>query len=1450
MTSNAVLIEDFLHIGEILISQDAETPMATFINPNVGASEALVISKNNLNQDEVFHVYREPLSDSGWNFYGLGAGVCSMAAVDKEVLWAVGSDAQVWQNKAGRWSVFPSQPVSPSNDPIWEKTQMSGVANAIAVGTDGVVRICSAGGNIYAYNTTTKKWDRLSNSNNRLLCIQAPVGSADDLWAVCLSITNATPLGRYQGGEWKEASWPGGQAYQVCAGQDNSIFATTQATPRQLYRWMNNNWTSIPVPQNLGSIAVRSATEIYATVGGATASVHRFDGNEWKVVPGSPTLPMIDDPLLSDNIQLTITGDGTFWVANQLRRTYKAANGEGPYVIQMMPTGMSALTTGATDVAVGTDSEGTECFFNFNGGLGRATLKWPTAWYTRINIGGGRIEKMGVTNQPVGNGSSLIVFGTSAGGDMLYGLRKDNFQSRTQSASGTLKGARLQLTAVSSGGWYTSAVIGGSLWVQTGTADAPFAAPGVPNTMRLVNQTQTGGPAPSNLKEVLPLPYTLEGNLFYSAVLDDGGNLLMAANLLPTTSNNLWFGSFAYLTGNNTVNMPPSPVSKVASASAVIEPGTGIPRLYATDQNGVLWVLRGRTFAPGTYPFYWHAWHPIAANCGRVTNGPGAQGTHELFAQDPVGLLKRVWQDAATANWSTSSLHRPRGTTETPYYVSQYETEITVYGGNGLPARNVPVQISTADPVEVWVDGVHHDVDHANSLTVTTDSLGKVSLNTLALGLHTAQLTFSNPNFAKPYTVYPPQDVHNRLSNVDGPTLESAQARTQSVPTAKTEALASTDLKKNSSASASVIQDTFKIKQSRNINPGLPTGFATEGTPVSREELRAQWKAKLVSSGPASAEAAAPGLGSWDSFWQDLADFPEDIWQGIREGVLALEKIATDIEKGTIKVWVAISGAAAYAFEFIIKTIDDVVHAVVAAFKWIGAEVLKAIDWLKEFFSWTDILNTTNIIAHYLAGVLQSGIDSVAPNSPIPNLQTVVKSEAAGIIAKIMGNPNQPGTDVFSRARTTLGKQTFNQSMPPQNNPPTGTPLLNATNARKAHQDNQVHCNYANRKTRTWQKQGGNIVPAKSGQSPASFQSLLGYTRGKLNYDVPTSRYRLAQAKVQAKLSAAPVHSFFDSAVTDFTDIVEDIAVVLIDLLEDLTVIVLDQASVAITWLQDILEYQIDIPVLSWIWKELTGVPLSLLNLFSLMWGIPSTLISKIIWGGGTKPLFPDAEAKLILSQPIAWPAVGNAKAIKPPQLLTPGSPEISENLAFWLAELALMLGVGYATFDVVSDLSTETDNPTAFESISTLVLSAAIFGLTSPLHALARPRSEWTTGDILAVIVWTCAGIGVGLNIISVVASECEKLARHWAPAGPIVVGSMGVLGMLVGIFAMLAYLLDKDSGYNAADGTGAIISPASSFAKFLVIDKDPLEIATACVFDAICDVGSGICSVVSAVI
>jgi hypothetical protein len=95
------LMQEYLQSAGILIN-NAPGTIASFQNAD-GQAEAIVIDASD---GQPYHVCREPLSDSGWNMYGLGAGFRWFSARAAKTVYATGADGNLWESNAGRWYQF------------------------------------------------------------------------------------------------------------------------------------------------------------------------------------------------------------------------------------------------------------------------------------------------------------------------------------------------------------------------------------------------------------------------------------------------------------------------------------------------------------------------------------------------------------------------------------------------------------------------------------------------------------------------------------------------------------------------------------------------------------------------------------------------------------------------------------------------------------------------------------------------------------------------------------------------------------------------------------------------------------------------------------------------------------------------------------------------------------------------------------------------------------------------------------------------------------------------------------------------------------------------------------------------------------------------------------------------------------------------------------------------
>jgi hypothetical protein len=164
LACNTRLTEDYIHSDSILASGSAATPLATFVN-SLGESEALLIQDDG----ELCHLQRELLSSSGWNIYGIGAVVESIAAASSGNVWITDQEEDIWQSNAGHWNLIDSTHVG-----------LSG----ISVGRDGAVYAVGEASDQTSHMFTFDPATAMFQDNGTTPITGAPAGNAGSLWAL------------------------------------------------------------------------------------------------------------------------------------------------------------------------------------------------------------------------------------------------------------------------------------------------------------------------------------------------------------------------------------------------------------------------------------------------------------------------------------------------------------------------------------------------------------------------------------------------------------------------------------------------------------------------------------------------------------------------------------------------------------------------------------------------------------------------------------------------------------------------------------------------------------------------------------------------------------------------------------------------------------------------------------------------------------------------------------------------------------------------------------------------------------------------------------------------------------------------------------------------------------------------------------------------------------------
>jgi hypothetical protein len=1414
------LIEDYLHTQNILVDASQPQPLTVITNPN-GQTEALSIDETG----DLRYVCREPLSDSGWNMYSMGAGFRALVNAGSGVLLGVGNDfpGSFWRYEAGRWQAIPVDlPLLPSN----------GMPTDLSITQDGQILVVTDAPPyiLYMNQPPHKQWNWQFWMSTALG--QAPVGNSSDLWAIDFNwnVCRSKAQSDWQG----VAALPNGDMpRQLAVGADQSVWVVSQT--QVLYRYVNEQWQPASQAPSLSYVAVVDANNIWGI--DTTQTIQQCINGTWKAVP-------CPAPLDANPSRLSAAADGTVICLDGNGVPWRFMSASGAWQRILRPTGMKGPLSGTqiTEVVAGKDEHGTPHAFyvenTVNGSGTRHAYYSEGGWHS--DGFSYPCSRIGLTNQQ--DTGQLIAYGVSHNGNLVVATSSGGqFSANEFAANALLNGVKLNISALNASAWFTSAVIGGCVCVVWGDATNPFSGTPVSGTPNVVWPVQIMGTnnIPSNLKEIIRLPWVQNERNCYAAAVDQDGNVWMLFDISFAPVNYYGpggaYGYYVQLSGG-------SPPASVTCVSALIDT-QNMARFYATDTGNKLWVIRQTGIIDqASNPFTWTSWHPLGDNCTCLANGPGLVACPDLFALDENQFLTQLSQNPISGDWRALPVRKPGSATDDPDYIAQYVTDVTLVNQNGSSQPNVTVTISAKEPASFWIAGTQYDIDANTSAGVTTNGMGKITINTLAFHLHTAELTFQTDGLADPVSVYPPQNIQTRLAGVDVPTLQTATSQTQGwsqgQPPVTTPLVASTNYN-NLPIAVSAIQNTFTIKSNAKINGGT-IGRSRTGKPRGR--------------------VTGPHAGD---FWSDLANFPEDVYHGIRTAALLLQDVQVDIDQQEISLALYLEGVGNQTLTFFIETIHDVANAVQAGFNFVETEIQAVIDWLKLLFDWTDVKNTHDVMAYFLNSFLTNVSNNLDQNSSnnlqqlITKLANTLQNQTDTVFTKLEAHFGQNGTHTPNASFSQLVQgQPYNSTI--------GSSPMQADVLQSTNRANAVQCNYVHSKAQTYASNGGTFLNTSGANTSGNRQAiqdvagdlaaLVSIVQNQLEPQLLTVM-NTVQAKLTNDLQSNP-NGVFDQGICIFLDVFQGILDLVIGAVEDVINALVTVAGGALSLLQEALVYKIEVPVISWLYQQISGNPLTLLDLLSLLIALPTTLLYKIVFGAGHPP-FTAAQVQQITSDPIPWPQVNGTKIDR---WAHPTRDALSGNLGVPLfpfsIELFVLSFASYAFLDACNDslaaAGTEgTDPNVIFLSVAGIFLTLCCQAWGAPYSLFAEDSGEWSTADGWYVVLWAVGFLPWLADIAFCVVGAKHALARY-NDLAPMLIFFFGMISLVVGIATMLEQIEDPNQEYNALYWVQEMVAPWPTLFKLMLpfIQGKPIPTAVLMAIDVVGDLATGALSVAESLV
>jgi hypothetical protein len=342
------------------------------------------------------------------------------------------------------------------------------------------------------------------------------------------------------------------------------------------------------------------------------------------------------------------------------------------------------------------------------------------------------------------------------------------------------------------------------------------------------------------------------------------------------------------------------------------------------------------------------------------------------------------------------------------------------------------------------------------------------------------------------------------------------------------------------------------------------------------------------------APAAQRSLGSW----------LRHLWDKIKSGVAKVGKLIVSIGKDIYLGLKYIENGIEKILRVVLKDIEDFAIAIGSVFVQLGKDIVKAAEALSVIFHLGQVVNTYNAMKEYLAEInlvatVQGATDAI--NAQFSTIQYDIAGAFDNLIGQLEGAAATAG--MAGRSINAIG--TLNG----MGNSPRSIFNVGPKNSNQK-SSNAVPAMWGIHKLR----QNYPNATAPSGRSGAAQRQTDTLAEFLTNFfSDPDNNSQISQAHrgIHTQLNFSSAKEFFASLLGTLLQGLETVALAAVDLVQSLV----DGVVGAIT--ADVISglETIQIPVLSALWKALTGNPLTFLDVLLFVAAIPVTLVYRITEG-------------------------------------------------------------------------------------------------------------------------------------------------------------------------------------------------------------------------------------------
>jgi hypothetical protein len=588
------------------------------------------------------------------------------------------------------------------------------------------------------------------------------------------------------------------------------------------------------------------------------------------------------------------------------------------------------------------------------------------------------------------------------------------------------------------------------------------------------------------------------------------------------------------------------------------------------------------------------------------------------------------------------------------------------------------------------------------------------------------------------------------------------------------------------------------------IGSALSVGSGGSQTGGWMLDLRDRTKPRFRShatDGAFRAARAAEGVRD-DGIWSELEQFADDVWEGIKNGVIAVTQWVVDAANALVTLTVEIAGAVQTLADLALSGIETIVSVVQSIFVAVGALVADLVSWLLMEFGWDAVWNTKLALESAVTQAFPAFLAIVQGAQP----QLTVKNFFTGLQSQISSAFNAISTQYTGTVGATLAT--------PGGDTSSADLLMSMTTSVQGSW-------FFDKATSTFSSTPGFALYTSTGVGA----SLTAFTATVTSAWVATLESAVSGFNTFLTTTLNDPSQFASVVLATLLGEIKTLVIAILAFLDAVIEALLSLAIEALNAVANALASPVTYPFLLGVMQEvLAGIGVTLpaptiLDIVCFALAVPVTLYWGIAYG--TQP-FPGG----------TYPPAAPAAEMYAARLQPPSSTQVAGVAALvWMGFDAALDALTDAQFGtVVSDLQ-------QFFGAVGLVVPVAINALTWPGTAFSAPP---TSAQGAAFIAW-CAGWGPPvLDACSLLTDG--TLARYVDPVGKLVMSSFGAVWFAANIFALFSGTATTTAGV-----VSSIAAPLSTMTQFLRLD--PQTPQTTAIKVAIDFVGDGANAVAMAV-